>query len=84
MNTLKIFGKNIKNIRHSKQLSQEGLAEKAGLHRTYIGSVERGERNVSLINIVQIAKALEVSPSVLMENLELEYSYVSLCKPTNE
>jgi len=57
---LKILGDNVKSIRLKKGLSQDNLAEKAGLHRTYIGGIERGERNVSILNIERIAKALNV------------------------
>lgn len=66
----KQFGRNIKSYRQSAGFSQEALAEKASLHRTYIGSVERGERNISLENIVQLAKALGVSPSKLLQGIE--------------
>ncbi len=54
----RIFAKNLKRIRLEKGLSQEALADLAGLHRTYIGSVERGERNISIDNIERLAKAL--------------------------
>ena len=57
---LKQFGDTVKKIRKAKGWSQEELANKAGLHRTYIGSIERSERNVSLINIERIAAALNV------------------------
>jgi transcriptional regulator with XRE-family HTH domain len=59
--TLRQFGKRIRQYRLARGLSQEELAEKANLHRTYIGAVERGERNASLKSILRIAKALEVS-----------------------
>jgi len=59
------FGERIRELRRDKGLSQEKLALDCGLDRTYIGSVERGERNISLINIYKIAHALQVSPSEL-------------------
>jgi len=64
-----IFGNNIRRLRTDVGWSQEKLAEACGLHRTYIGAVEREERNVSLENIVEIARALNVRPSELMEGL---------------
>ena len=69
-NAKEIFGNNVKTARMSQGLSQEALAELAGLHRTYIGSVERGERNVSLENIVAISFALKLTPAKLLEGLE--------------
>lgn len=60
------FGKKIKNIRNKKGFSQEKLASKSGLHRTYISDIERGDRNVSIRNIEKIAKALGVKPSELL------------------
>lgn len=51
-------------------LSQEALAERAGLHRTYIGGIERGERNLALNNIVRIAAALDMDPADLVAGLE--------------
>lgn len=57
---LKLFASKVKMIREQKGLSQEKLAAKAGLHRTYIGMVERLERNPSLICIYKIAKGLDI------------------------
>lgn len=59
------FGMRIREVRENRGYSQERLAELADLHRTYIGGVERGERNVSLVNIWRIADALGVNPSAL-------------------
>ncbi|ASF45253.1 helix-turn-helix domain-containing protein [Methylovulum psychrotolerans] len=66
----KKLGQKIREQRGVIGLSQEGLADACGLHRTYIGSIERGERNVSLQNIVLIARALSVSPSTLLSGIE--------------
>jgi transcriptional regulator with XRE-family HTH domain len=59
------FGKRIRELRTLRGFSQEELASMSGLDRTYIGGVERGERNISLINIYRIAAALEVETSAL-------------------
>lgn len=64
-----IVGRTIRVYREQRALSQEKLAELCGLHRTYIGSVERGERNVSLLNIVVIAHTLELKPFQLLEQI---------------
>lgn len=60
------FGRFIRVKRAELGLSQEALAERSGLHPTYIGSVERGERNIALENIIVLAKALNCSPKDLM------------------
>jgi transcriptional regulator with XRE-family HTH domain len=57
----KQFGERIKDLRLAKGLSQEELAFRAGMHRTYLGGIERGERNPSLKNIEAIARALNVA-----------------------
>lgn len=57
---LKTFGEKVRKIRNEKGFSQEELAHKADLHRTYIGMIERAEKNITLLNIEKIAKALEV------------------------
>lgn len=62
------FGKKVRELRIQKGLSQEELSFKADVHRTYIGMIERAEKNITLINIEKIAKALEVSPYELLKN----------------
>ncbi len=64
------FGGRLKKIRQEKNLSQEKLAEVCNLHRTYIGSAERGERNVSLLNLSKIANALEIGLDGLTRGIE--------------
>ncbi len=60
MDIVKVFGNNLKKYRKEMNLSQEAFAEKCGLHRTYISSVERFQRNISIENIQRIADALEI------------------------
>jgi ribosome-binding protein aMBF1 (putative translation factor) len=60
------FGERVRELRKLKGLSQEALALACGLDRTYIGGVERGERNISLINIHKVAGALGVKPSEML------------------
>ena len=57
----KIFARNLKKMRVKQRLSQEKLADIAGLHRTYVGSVERGERNISIDNMERLASALNIT-----------------------
>jgi len=63
------FGQRVRELRQKAGLSQEELAHRAGLRRTYMGGIERGERNVSLKNIEAIAKALSVDLSELFQGL---------------
>ena len=64
-----ILGRNIRRHRLRLGMSQEDLAEATGLHRTYVGGIERGERNVSLMNIVELARALRKPPSKLLVDI---------------
>ena len=63
----KLVAGNVRSLRKGLRFSQEKLAEEAGLHRTYVGSIERAERNVSLDNIERIAAALRVQPWQLLK-----------------
>jgi transcriptional regulator with XRE-family HTH domain len=62
------FGERLRSLRAAQGISQEELADRSGLNRTYVGSVERGERNVSLLNIHKLATALGVAPSALLDD----------------
>ena len=64
---LVLFGNNVREIRKMRNISQERLAELSGLHRTYIGMIERAEKNVSLSNIQGIAQTLNVSIETLLK-----------------
>ena len=66
---LKRFGARVRELRLEMKLSQEKFAAKCNLDRTYLGSVERGERNIALRNIEKIAKALKISISDLTKSL---------------
>ena len=66
----KMFGSNIRRLRLERGMTQESLADKAGIHPTYVGGIERGERNVGLDNIIKIAHALDISPTHLFEIIE--------------
>jgi transcriptional regulator with XRE-family HTH domain len=61
------FGRRVRQIRERQGLSQEQLADLASVHRTYMSSVERGQRNVGLDNIISLARALGVSPAQFFE-----------------
>jgi len=63
------FGEKIREERHKKGLSQEELASKANVHRTYIGMIERGEKNITLVNIKKVARALDIPINQLLTNL---------------
>jgi transcriptional regulator with XRE-family HTH domain len=63
------FGLRVKETRKNRGLSQEELAHKSNLHRTYIGMIERAEKNITLINIEKLSKALDTPLSKLLEDL---------------
>lgn len=63
-----IFGRNAREARVTRGLSQEGLAELSGLHRTYVGAVERGQRNITLLNAEKISHALGVTLAELVKH----------------
>jgi transcriptional regulator with XRE-family HTH domain len=62
-----VFAENVRRIRLESGLSQEALAELAGVHRTYVGMLERGEKNVTIYNIERLAEALKVQAADLLK-----------------
>ena len=68
---LKTFGARVRLRRNELGFSQEELGGISGLHRTYIGSLERGERNLSLVNVIRLAAALNIDPAELVKGLQL-------------
>ena len=63
---IKIFAKNLRDQRLKRNLTQESLADACELHRTYIGAIERGERNISLRNLQKIASVLQINAADLI------------------
>ncbi len=61
------LGKRIRALREERKISQEELADRADIHRNYVSQIEGGKRNVSFYNVVKIARALQVSPSRLID-----------------
>jgi transcriptional regulator with XRE-family HTH domain len=76
------FGQAMRDARLAAGMSQEELGELAELHRTYIGDIERGERNVSLLNMHNLATALKIKLSLLVENMETRMAKSSASKKT--
>ena len=68
--TKRAFGQAVRSLREAAGMSQESLGDLAGIHRNYVGDVERGERNIALINIARLAEALGVSSSQLIRKME--------------
>ena len=66
-NILKKFGERVRKLRKELGISQEELADRSGLHRTYIGMIERAEKNITLLNVEKIAKGLGVSIEELFQ-----------------
>ena len=70
MSILTVIGNNVRYLRKKIGISQEELGDVAGLDRTYVGGIERGERNISALNIAKLAKALKVKPERLLIDKE--------------
>lgn len=70
--TLIQFGKRITRLRQRRAMSQEELATKAGVHRTYIGMIERGEKNITILTLLRVTTALDVKLSDLLKGFEDE------------
>ncbi len=72
---LNLFGENVRKYRRLLNISQEELAHRADLHRTYIGMIERAEKNITLVNIEKIANALEVKIEDLLKHSDNGNNY---------
>jgi len=70
MSIVLVFGRNVRMFRKQLDLSQDELSNRCGLHRTYIGAIERGERNITLLNAEKIANALGVTLNILVSEPE--------------
>lgn len=66
---LEVFGQNVRRLHVDQGLSQEQLADKAGLHRTYIGMIERAEKNITLLNMEKLSIALSSTISELLNSI---------------
>lgn len=69
--TTKVFGERVRARRHELGLSQEAMAEQVGIHWTFLGQVERGQRNLNLHNLVKLARGLGLDPGELVQGLEV-------------
>ncbi len=69
-NPLVQFGMRVRELRLERNLSQEDLAELADLHRNYVSQIECGRRNLSLLNVIKLARALKVRPAKLLEQIQ--------------
>lgn len=69
---LLVLGRTVRRLRKVLGLSQEELADRSGLHANYIGGIERGERNLGLLNLLRLARALESSPAELLACYDAE------------
>jgi transcriptional regulator with XRE-family HTH domain len=66
----KVFGERVRDRRHILGLSQEALADQIGIHWTFLGQVERGQRNLNLHNLLKVARGLGVDPAELVQGLQ--------------
>lgn len=78
------LGRAIRDLRVAAGISQEALAERCGLHRTYVGGIERGERNVSFSNLLKVARALGARPSALLALAEATQPATAQAEPDRE
>jgi transcriptional regulator with XRE-family HTH domain len=78
---LQAFGRRVRELRQAKGYSQEAFADKCGVHRTFMGTIERGESNLSFQNIVKVAETLGVTLSALFADLESTVRTLGTMKP---
>jgi transcriptional regulator with XRE-family HTH domain len=69
----KIVGEVLREVREERGISQEEFADKVGMHRTYIGMIERGKRNITVFTLIKISESFDINPEVIISRIHKKY-----------